>query len=32
MGQLMAIPTKDFAEYCEQWERRWENRVQSQGA
>ena len=25
MGQLMAIPTKDFAEYSEQWKRCWEN-------
>ena len=24
-GQLMAIPTKDFAECFEQWKRRWEN-------
>ena len=32
MGQLMAIPTKDFAERFEQWKRCWENCVRSQGA
>ena len=32
MGQLMVIPTKDFAEYCEQWKRCWENCVRSQVA
>ena len=26
------IPTKDFAERFEQWKRRWENCVRSQGA
>ena len=31
-GQLMAIPTKDFAECFEQWKRCWENCVRSQGA
>ena len=31
-GQLMAIPTKDFAEWFEQWRRCWENYVRSQGA
>ena len=30
MGQLMAIPTKDFAESFEQWKRLWENCVRSQ--
>ena len=25
MGQLMAIPTKDFAKCFEQWKRHWEN-------
>ena len=32
MGQLMVIPTKDFAECFEQWKRCWENSVRSQGA
>ena len=32
MGQLMVIPTEDFAECFEQWKRRWENSVRSQGA
>ena len=32
MGQLIAIPTKDFAECFEQWEKHWENCVRSQGA
>ena len=32
MGQLMAIPTKDFSECFEQWKRCWENCVSSQGA
>ena len=32
MGQLMAIPTKDFAESFEQWKRHWQNCVRSQGA
>ena len=32
MGQLMVIPTKDFAKCCEQWKRHWENCVRSQGA
>ena len=31
MGQLMAIPTKDFAECFEQWKRCWENHVKSHG-
>ena len=31
MGQLMAIPTKDFAECFVQWKRCWENCVRSQG-
>ena len=31
-GQLMAIPTKDFAECFEQWKRHWESCVRSQGA
>ena len=31
-GQLMAIPTKDFAECFEQWKGCWENCVRSQGA
>ena len=31
-GQLMSIPTKDFAECFEQWKRCWENWVRSQGA
>ena len=31
-GQLMAIPTKDFAECFEQWKRCWENCVRSQDA
>ena len=32
MGQLMAIPTKDFADCFEQWKRCWEKHVRSQGA
>ena len=32
MGQLMAIPTEDFAECFEEWKRCWENCVRSQGA
>ena len=32
MGQLMAIPTKDFAECFEQWKRCRKNCVRSQGA
>ena len=32
MGQMMVILTKDFAECFEQWKRRWENCVKSQGA
>ena len=32
MGQLMVIPTKDFAECFEQWKRCWENCGRSQGA
>ena len=32
MGQLMAIPTKDFPECFEQWKRHWENCVRSQRA
>ena len=32
IGQLMAIPTKDFAGCFEQWRRWWENCVRSQGA
>ena len=32
MGQLMAIPTKDFAECFEEWKRCWENHVKSRGA
>ena len=31
-GQLMAIPTKDFAECFEQWKRCWENCMRSHGA
>ena len=31
-GQLMVIPTKDFAECFEQWKRCWENCMRSQGA
>ena len=31
-GQLMAIPTKDFVNRFEQWERYWENCVKSQVA
>ena len=31
MGQLMAIPTEDFAECFEEWKRCWENCVRSQG-
>ena len=31
-GQLMVIPTKDFAECFEQWKRCWENYVRFQGA
>ena len=31
-GQLMVIPTKDFAESFEQWKRCWENCVRFQGA
>ena len=31
-GQLIAIPTKDFAECFEQWKRCWENCVRSEGA
>ena len=32
MGQLIVIPTEDFAECFEQWKRCWENCVRSQGA
>ena len=32
MGQLMAIPMKDFAECFEQWDRCWKNCVRFQGA
>ena len=32
VGQLRAIPTKDFAECFEQWKRCWENCVRSQSA
>ena len=32
LGQLMTIPTKDFAECFEQWKRCWENCVRSQDA
>ena len=32
MGQLMEIPTNDFAECFEQWKRCWENHVKFQGA
>ena len=32
LWQLMAIPTKDFAEGFEEWERPWENCVKSQSA
>ena len=32
MGQPMAIPTKDFVLFFDQWKRRWENCVRSQGA
>ena len=31
-GQLMEIPTNDFAVHFEQWKRSWENCVRSQGA
>ena len=31
-GQVMAIPTKEFAESFEQWKRHWENCVRSQGS
>ena len=32
MGQLIVIPTMDFAECFEKWKRLWENCVRSQGA
>ena len=32
MGQLVVIPTKDFAKCFEQWKRCWENHVRYQGA